>query len=132
MKTNTLTKFVHHLIGCTDETLGKAEIEKFDVIRLRRELAQFKRHIDGNEPIDPVLLGRLMDLEIRVDESLLDDSKHGRLLTILALAFRGSSLVIAKQEQRREEARRQLARFKEDLDQVRFILEFPAPPSRST
>jgi len=74
MDTILLERFLRHLVSCTNAVLEQEEIDSDDIFRIRRELMEFKRHIDGKEMIDPVILDAILGLELHVDEALVGDS----------------------------------------------------------
>lgn len=124
METTVLVKFLKHLISCTEDVLAKEEIEMDDVSRLRRELSELKRHIDGMEKTNPVLLGQILDLELHVDEKLFDDTMTGRLRWAFQTMFGRSPLVRYARLRRFEKAKQQLADFRDKIDHIRFAIEF--------
>ncbi len=124
METEILVKFLKHLISCTETVLQKDEIESYDIISLRRELSQLLRHLDGTEKIDSRILKKITGLKIEIDEGLLSDSRKSTWFLVLRLVFHRSALVAAERARRLEQARRQLSQFRDDLDHVRFSLEF--------
>ena len=130
METALIVKFLTHLISCAESVMSKEEIDSDDIVRIRREIVEFKRHIDGKEKIDLVVLDQILGLDFRVDESLLGDSRRSLWRLLAKTLFHRSPLVEYESIRRLEKLKRQIADFRDVLDHLRFAIEFQKMPSQ--
>lgn len=133
MKIVLIKRFLGHLMSCTDAVLAQEEIDSDDIFRIRRELVEFKRHIDGKETIDPVVLDEILCLDLRVDEALLGDSRRSVWRLIAGAMFR-RSFYSAIEGNRIEKLKQQITDFRNNLDHIRFSIDWQKAPNseRST
>ena len=108
--------------------MAKEEIDSDDIVRIQREIVELKRHIDGNENIDPVVLDEILGLNLRVDENLLGDSRKSLWRMLARALFRRSPLVAFEDIRRLEKLKQQIADFRDTLDHLRFSIEFQKAP----
>ena len=126
-----MVRFLVHLISCTENVMAKEEIDSDDIVRIQREVVEFKRHIDGKEKVDLAVLDEILGLDFRVDESLLGDSRKSLWRLVARALFHRSPLVEFEGIRRLEKLKRQVADFRDILDHLRFALEFQKSPNPS-
>lgn len=122
MDARTLVEFLFHLMACTEQVIAQEEIERYDIMRLQRELDQLKKNITGNEAIDLIVLDLVLALRLKVDHRPLGDSKRSSFIRLFSILFHPAAILEANRVQRLDEVRRQLGEFRSEIDHIRFLL----------